>query len=428
MTPQSEQPRRQSDRIKQNVYPVLNFNIEEDFPLSSTTQTQPDEANPSEERGRPTVLPRPSDSRDSSPDEGDEPQARLSRRLLWPPGSRTALQKALTIPSKSPSKPATLKKANSVERTNRTRSSRSGLNQAIPDAIKPDPPTGIPWPVSPSSSESDPVDSLPLENAAIASPSTKGSTAKKTAPQPRNNLDGSKCPTPHKQSRLNFASDAAATTLSPVVDNTENRPGPSSKDFKRSQDIKTSQDPVAVVEDYRSPTLAAQSFSEGLRSQLRPSEIERQEDSSLGVDRLSVREGSQLVPEPSEATALATSHHAGADQPRDVGGSGQSTHIWILRRNRPRRDWVLWSGVNLGQESLQSILAAVKQHSELSSFGSLEIKLETTNQSFTFQSSAENADHFEEMKRFMGYIIETSSREKDSEIGPNIYIAPTEHI
>lgn len=436
MTPQSlPKPRRQSDRIKQNTYPTLNFNIDEDFLRSPTaTQAHADEARMDEDHVRRFVPRKASDGHESSASEGNEQQMRPSKRLLWPSvGASGTRQIALTHPMKSLQKATTLAKASPTQPMDITRFLRPKMETADRDVILPNKtehtmqspvPKSYRRPSYQSESDSVSVDLQPLESITGASAQSEASEPTKSASKLRTPLKGSKGKAPAKKPSLNVASGAASTEQKLTIDLTDK------KKASPSKGLFSSRDPVAVMTDSRSPTLAAQPQPQGLANQLRPNRTDPQRssvNSSPGVDRLSMREESPSIEETAKVTRLSENHqYRVLDQPVQVVRLGRSTHFWILK-NRPRQAWVLWRGADLVKENLQSVFAAVRKHTDCTSFHSLEIKLETPEQSFTFPMSEEDSDHFEDMKRFMTNMIETSCRERhDSSTPPRIWISPIE--
>lgn len=436
MTPQSlQKPRRQSDRIKQNTYPTLNFDVDEDFLRSLTAQTQADEARVEDDHNKHLLRQNAADGHSSSSSESDEQQVRSSKRLLWPSvGSRSSRQITLTHPIKSLQEATTLKKASpaqpmSIARFFRPKIETADRDVVILDKTSPTMQSSVPRSRQRASyqSESDSmsVDVQPLESITGASVGSEALEPTKSAPKLRTPVKGSQSEVAAKTPRPNVASRAASTEQGlamDIIDKGEESP---------SKGIYSSRDPVAAMTDPRSPTLAAEPRPEGPADRLRPSRTDPPRSSvhsSPSIDRLSMRgEESESIEERAKVTRLSESHQNRVfDQPVQVVRSGQSTHFWILK-NRPRQAWVLWRGADLVKENLQSVFAAVTKHTDCTNFRSLEIMLETPQQSFTFPVSEEDSDHFEDMKRFMKNMIETSSRERhDSSTSPRIWISPIE--
>ena len=196
-----------------------------------------------------------------------------------------------------------------------------------------------------------------------------------------------------------------------------------------SINIRRSHNSAAVTKDHCSSFLAAQS-PQCLNDQLKPKKPDPQRSGmhpSLDVDGSSTQgEELQFVEETSQAAARNPSHQSEVNrQPVSIVGSKPPTLVWILKSKNPCSGWALWQGADLFRESLDSLFAAVTEHTSLTGFHSLKIELGLTKQSFTFIAAEEDSDHFEVMKQFMSSMIEVSSREDDSNMAlSNIWISP----
>lgn len=431
MTPQSlQKPKRRSDRIKQNTYTTWNFNIE-DFRRPATTQAQVGKASSDEDRkGGPQ---RTSDRHESSAHERDKPRIKSSKRLLWPSTSSLGPhQMASTKPTHSSQKVAILEKIGTAQPVDVAWSSTSAEEAFDRDTLSPDElqPTMLSAalkifrkPSYQAHSDGIPIGLPPPENTSTSSkvPNAAKSTAKRRAP-----LVGSKNKYPRKKMRLNSAGQITFAETGPVVLKSSRKEAPS------SEGVTFGQNPMTPTKDLGSPTGAVQSLPHCLDNQpghQEPLPRRSNKFSPFFEDGLSMRAaGSPPKGGTSQVTVTSKNEQNKVDDKAvQVVEPGRSTYTWILQSSHPLKAWVLWPGADLIRANLPSVFAAVVEHAGLTELGSMEIMLETAEKSFTFSTSREDADHFEDMQRFMDHIIETSHREKhDSNMLLNVWISPKE--
>jgi hypothetical protein len=271
--------------------------------------------------------------------------------------------------------------------------------------------------------------------------------SKKSGLNPRTPPKGIETVDPCEESTYTAADEASSDEKSLAVYIADKRKDPISKGIALKRNS-------LVSGNNCSPTLAAQLPSQDLASQLGSSAIDAPASgmyTSLALDSL-ILEGEESQPSfgTTEVTAPLKSHQdriidqptlgttkvtapskshqdRTIDQPVRVIGSGRSASFWILKRKHPRKAWVLWPGVDLIKENLQSIFAATAKQTDLTDFRSLEVTLQTPDQSFTFSTSPED-DHFEDVKLFMAHMIEASCHDNHgSNVLTSVWISPMGH-
>jgi hypothetical protein len=385
------------------------------------------------------------DGADLSASEGEELQRRPSRRLLWP----------RTVPSTSPT---------SIESPQNTAASDRFSLEGLPENVRhsgPETeddvehvtedettsrdavssgkthttmhsmhsmrslgPRGYQRPSYQLISDGVPKDLQLLERIPSASTKPKAPNARQSLFKPGAMLNISPRKAALQKSRLIAVEGAASTEQGLIIDTTIENKARSSKKTNYSQG------PRPVVSNQRSPTLAPRSSSQGLASELEPNRADSTRSSLYSPINVSQPptqgEDSQSTGGTNKVVTLSENHHDRL-MDRRIAGSGRSTNLWILRSNHPRKAWVLWPRAELIKENLPSIFAAVAKYTEIRDCLFLEIMLQTPEQSFTFQTSRDDVQHFEDMKQFMSSIIEASSAEMpDSKMLIGIWITPIE--
>lgn len=103
-----------------------------------------------------------------------------------------------------------------------------------------------------------------------------------------------------------------------------------------------------------------------------------------------------------------------------------SVRFWILQSRQPRMVWELWPSANLAEVNLASIFEVIRMYAKDCS-DCLKVRLQTVQQSFSFQISRDEVEHFEDMKKFMLEAIEAENQnEGNNDVRPNIWISPPE--
>lgn len=102
-----------------------------------------------------------------------------------------------------------------------------------------------------------------------------------------------------------------------------------------------------------------------------------------------------------------------------------SARFWILKSRIPLTAWSLWVEANLSQESLTSIFNAVAERSELPFSSSLDVKLQSSDQEWSFPIFQQREDHYEGMKQMMLKTAGVCSRDGGHATELDIYLSPT---
>ena len=299
-----------------------------------------------------------------------------------------------------------------------------------------------------------PRDHPHAENTSNASTSSKQSICTNETAKPHSPIIGSKGKNTHKKPRLDDESVVVSSENGLIFDLKSSKEAPSS-----STEFHVSQCPAAETKDLGSAALAARSLLHGPDNQLTPQKTAfRGSDIHLSLpeDHLSMQKESPLSKEataPSESGQDEFTHKAmqkegspseggvslftapcksDQDEFEDrsirVDETRPSAHTWILQSSKPSKEWVLWQGTNIIEAKLQFVFAAVVELTSLKDIRSIEIKLDTPEgQSYTFRTSREDLAHYARMKRFMKNMIAISCRARhSSSMLPNIWITPIE--
>lgn len=228
---------------------------------------------------------------------------------------------------------------------------------------------------------------------------------------------------PHKKSRLNGAKQTSSIETGPIILISKG---------KEAQGIKFNQDAAAASTDFRRTTLATESLRHHPENEPSPQEtFSRGSNTHLPppVNCVTMQEGGSpskwgtnqvTVPSKSDQDKFI-------DEPGHLVGSGRPIHTWILQSSHPIKAWVLWPGANLIRADLQFVFAKFVEITGLTEIRLIEIMFETPEKSFTFPTSREDRDQFEDMKQFMAHLIEKTCREQpDSKILLSIWMSPKE--
>lgn len=452
MTPRSlKQPRRHSGRNKKSKYPTLDCDTNEDFYKSKMHQDPADEESLDRNQGRRSAPRRATGGTELSASEDEELQHGPSRRLIWP---RTA-PSASPIPIPSPQNAGALDKVSFKGHRGYARLSRPEAEDEVDDetedeaedeaedgtddemtsqdAVSPGKthttmqfsgPGGYRRSSYQLTSGAGPKDLQLLGRIPRSSTKPKAPHARKSLFKPRAMLNVSARKAALQRSRLMIVDGAASTEQGLTINTT------SKNETRSSKKIKYGQSSVPEFGDQRSPTLAPGISSQGLARGLEPLRADSKRSgmrSPFDLGQPSVQgEASQITGGTAMVTGLYEDHHD-MFVDRRILGSSQSTKFWILKSSHPRKAWVLWPYAELIKENLPSIFAAIGIYTGKLGCSSLEMMLQTPEQSFTFETSRDDFQHFEDMKQFMGSMIEASSAEMpDKKMLIGIWITPIE--